>query len=76
MKIEIFGTGCAKCKKTEKFVRQAVEELGIRAEIIKIEDFQEIVDRGVMMTPAVLFDGEAKIVGKVPTIDEVKKFFK
>ena len=73
MKIEILGTGCPKCRKTEEIVRKAVDDLGINAEIIKIEDYNEIVDRGVMMTPAVLFDGEAKIVGRVPTADELKK---
>ena len=73
MKIEILGTGCAKCKATEKVVRKAVEELGIQAEVVKIEDLQAIVDRGVMMTPAVVIDGEVKIVGHTPTVDEIKK---
>ncbi len=76
MKIEIFGSGCSKCKKTEKNVRKAIEELGVQAEIIKVEDLQEIVNRGIMMTPAVLVDGEAKIVGRVPTADELKEIFK
>jgi small redox-active disulfide protein 2 len=73
MKIEIFGTGCPKCKTTEKNVRKAVEELGIQAEILKVEDLHQIIDRGVMMTPAVFIDGEAKIVGRVPSPDELKK---
>lgn len=75
MKIEIFGSGCSKCKKTEKNVRKTMEELGIQAEIVKVEDLQEIVNRGVMMTPAVFVDGEAKIVGRVPTADELKELF-
>jgi small redox-active disulfide protein 2 len=73
MKIEILGSGCAKCKSVEKLVRNIVEELGIKAEIVKVEDLQEIVNRGIMMTPAVFIDGEAKIVGCVPTADELKK---
>jgi len=73
MKIEILGAGCAKCKTTEKNVRKAVDELGIKAEIVKIDDLQEIVNRGVMMTPAVFVDGEAKIVGRVPSPNELKK---
>ena len=73
MKIEILGSGCAKCKATEKIVKQAVEELGIKADIVKVEDLQDIVDRGVMMTPAVVIDGEIKIVGHTPSVDEVKK---
>jgi small redox-active disulfide protein 2 len=73
MKIEILGTGCPKCKITEKNVRMAVEDLGIQAEIVKIEDIQQIIDRGIMMTPAVFVDGEKKIVGRVPSPDEIKK---
>jgi len=73
MKIEILGSGCAKCKSVEKLVRNIVEELGTQADIIKIEDLQEIVNRGIMMTPAVFIDGEEKIVGRVPTADELKK---
>jgi small redox-active disulfide protein 2 len=73
MKIEILGTGCPKCKATEKIVRKVVEELGKNVEIEKVEDLQEIVNRGVMMTPAVVVDGEVKIVGHVPSADEIKK---
>jgi small redox-active disulfide protein 2 len=73
MKIEVLGTGCPKCKATEKNVRKAVEELGIKADIVKVEDLQQIIDRGVMMTPAVFVDGEVKIVGHVPSKDEIKK---
>jgi small redox-active disulfide protein 2 len=73
MKIEILGTGCPKCRTTEKNVRKAVEELGLQAEIVKVEDLQQIIDRGVMLTPAVFIDGEAKIVGRVPSPDEIKK---
>jgi small redox-active disulfide protein 2 len=76
MKIEILGTGCPKCKATEKIVRKVVEELGIKVDIIKVEDLQEIVNRGVMMTPAVVVDGEVKIVGHVPSTDEIKKLLK
>jgi len=74
MKIEIFGTGCAKCNNTEKIIRKTVEELGISAEILKVEDLQEIINRGVMMTPAVFVDGEAKVVGRIPSPDEIKKW--
>jgi small redox-active disulfide protein 2 len=76
MKIEILGTGCPKCKATEKIVKKAVEELGIEAEIVKVEDLQEIIDRGVMMTPAVVVDDEVKIVGHTPSVEEVKKIIK
>ena len=76
MKIEILGTGCPKCKATEKIVRKVVEELGKKVDIVKVEDLQEIVDRGVMMTPAVVVDGEVKIIGRVPSPDEIKKLLK
>ena len=76
MKIEILGSVCAKCKSTEKLVRNIVKELGIQADIIKVEDIQEIVNRGIMMTPAIFIDGEAKIVGRIPTADELKKLLR
>jgi small redox-active disulfide protein 2 len=76
MKIEVLGTGCAKCKTTEKVVKKAVEELGIQAEVVKVEDLQDIIDRGVMMTPAVIIDGEVKIAGHTPTVEEIKKLIK
>ena len=73
MKIEIYGSGCAKCKKTEEIVRQVVNELNIEAEISKIEDLQKIIDKGIMMTPAVAIDGDIKILGRVPSAQDVKK---
>lgn len=76
MKIEVLGTGCAKCRATEKNVRKAVEDLGIQAEVVKVEDLQDIINRGVMMTPAVVVDGEVKISGHQPTVEEIKKIIK
>ena len=76
MKIEVLGTGCAKCRATEKNVKKAVEELGIQAEVVKVEDLQDIINRGVMMTPAVVVDGEVKISGHQPTVEEIKKILK
>jgi small redox-active disulfide protein 2 len=76
MKIEILGTGCPKCKKTERIVRKIVEKNGVDAQIVKVEDLNEIIDRGVMMTPAVVVDGEVKIVGHVPSEDEIKNMLK
>jgi len=76
MKIEILGSGCAKCKSVEKLVRNIVEELGIQAEVVKVEDLQDIINRGIMMTPAVFIDGEAIIVGRLPSSDELRKLLK
>ncbi len=74
MKIEILGTGCPKCKATVANTEKAVAELGIHAEIVKVEDLSEIAARGVMMTPALAIDGAIKAVGKIPTVDEIKKW--
>jgi len=71
MKIEIFGAGCAKCKATHKAAKRAVEELGIDAEIVKVEDMGEILDRGILMTPAIAIDGEIKAAGRIPKKDEI-----
>ena len=74
MRIEILGSGCSKCKAAEEKVRKIVEELGAKVDIVKVEDLQEIINRGVMMTPAVFVDGEAKVVGRIPSSDEIKKW--
>ncbi|MCX7679370.1 MAG: thioredoxin family protein [Spirochaetes bacterium] len=76
MKIEILGTGCAKCQKLEEIVRKASEELGLNAEIVKVKDVKEITNYGVMITPALAINGEVKLAGKVPSLDEVKKLLK
>lgn len=74
MKIEILGTGCAKCNKTKGVVEKAVSQSGVEAEIVKVEDFDKIIAYGVMITPAVVVDGEVKIAGKVPGVDDVVKW--
>ncbi|MGQ9610469.1 MAG: thioredoxin family protein [bacterium] len=76
MKIEILGTGCPKCKQTLANVEKAVKGLGIEAEIVKVEKIQDIMNRGVMMTPALAINGEVKIAGKIPTPDQITKWIK
>ena len=76
MKIEILGSGCAKCKKLEKNAQQAVREMGINAEVKKVEDILEIANRGVLMTPAIVVDGVVKSSGKVLSPDEIKILLK
>lgn len=73
MKIQILGTGCPKCKKTYENAVQAVNELGTCADIEKVEDLKAIMDFGVMMTPALAIDGEVKMSGKIPSVEEIKK---
>jgi small redox-active disulfide protein 2 len=73
MKIGVLGPGCPKCKKVFDNALRAVFELNLSAEVVKIENIQEIVNAGVMVTPALSVDGEIKSVGKVLTSDEIKK---
>ena len=74
MKIQILGTGCPKCKKVAEVAEKAVKELGVEAEVVKITDINEIMNFGVMMTPALAIDGDVKVSGKMPRLDEVKKW--
>ncbi len=74
MKIEILGTGCSKCNKTKEVVEKALKNSGVEAEIVKVEDVETILNYGVMITPAVVIDGDVKLVGKVPDEKEVKKW--
>lgn len=76
MLIKILGSGCSNCKKLEQNAREAVNELGISAEIEKVQDFKDIAKYGVMRTPALVLDEEVKIVGKVATVDEIKALLK
>ncbi|MBU0478040.1 TM0996/MTH895 family glutaredoxin-like protein [bacterium] len=76
MKIEILGTGCPKCKKLAELAGQAVKESGIEAEITKVTEIKEIMNRGVMLTPALVIDEEVKSAGKVPGLEEIKNWLK
>ncbi len=73
MKIQILGTGCAKCIKLTENAEKAAKELGVDFEIEKITDINKIMDLGVMMTPGLAIDGEVKSVGKVLSPEEIKK---
>lgn len=76
MKIEILGTGCPKCKKTKELTKDVVNELGVSAEIIEVTDLNKIIDYGVMITPALVIDGNVKIAGKIPEKEEITKWIK
>lgn len=71
-KVQVLGTGCPKCKKLFEAAQQAVKEAAIDAEVSKVEDINEILKFGVMMTPALVIDGEVKVTGKVPRPEEIK----
>ncbi|MFB6267560.1 MAG: thioredoxin family protein [Halodesulfurarchaeum sp.] len=70
--IEILGPGCPKCEKTEARVREVLAELDLDAEVEKITDQDEILARDVMMTPAVVVDGEVRVTGKVPRVSQLE----
>ena len=76
MKIQILGVGCPKCKKTAANAEKAVRELEIDAEVVKVAKIDEIMQYGVMMTPALAVDGEIKCAGKIPTVEEIKNWIK
>jgi len=72
-KIQVLGTSCPKCKKLAENAETAAEALGIEYEIEKIKDINEIMKFGVMITPALAVDGQVKIVGKVPSPEDIEK---
>jgi small redox-active disulfide protein 2 len=72
MKIEVLGTGCAKCKNLYENVKKALEESGGNAELVKVEDLPSIMKYGVMSTPALVIDGLVRISGKVASVAEIK----
>ncbi len=71
-KLEVLGTGCPKCQKLAELTEEAAKEAGIEYELGKVTDINKIMEYGVMMTPALAVDGEVKVSGKVPTVDELK----
>jgi len=74
MLIQILGTGCPKCQKLEENARRAAGELGLDFEVVKVKDLQQIMAFGVMVTPALVVDGVVKVAGKVPNVEDIKKF--
>ncbi len=74
MEIKVLGTGCAKCGKVYENVKKAIEELGVDAEVEKVEDIGQIISSGVMMTPAVVINGKVKASGRIPSTGEIKKW--
>ena len=72
-KLTILGTGCSKCTKLEANTREAASQLGIEVEVNKVSEIQEIMKYGVMMTPALVIDGEVKSIGKVLSVENIKE---
>lgn len=73
MKIQIFGPGCPKCKQLAANAEAAAKELGLTYEMEKVIDIDEITKAGVALTPALAVDGQIKVEGKVPSVEELKK---
>jgi small redox-active disulfide protein 2 len=73
MDIKVLGTGCPKCKKLEQATIEAVAAAGVDATVSKVEDIMQIMQFGVMTTPALVVDGKVLVKGRVPGIDEIKK---
>jgi small redox-active disulfide protein 2 len=71
-KIQILGTGCPKCKKLTEVAEEAADSIGLDYELEKVSDIREIMKFGVMTTPALAVDGEVKVSGKVPSVEEIK----
>lgn len=73
MKIEILGTGCTKCNMLEAAAKSAADRLGISYELQHVKDINEIMTRGVMLTPALAIDGQVRMSGRVPAAAEIEK---
>jgi small redox-active disulfide protein 2 len=74
MKIQVAGPGCPRCQETEKNVREACSQLNLAADISHVFDMKEISKLGVLFTPAVIVDGKIVVSGKLPTVEELKKY--
>ena len=73
MEIKVLGSGCAKCKTTYEMIEKIVKENQLDATLSKVEDIDELLNYGIMTTPAIVVDGEVKLKGHVPTESEIKK---
>ena len=73
MKIQILGSGCAKCEKLAKIADAAAKELCLDYELEKVTDINDIISFGVMLTPAMVLDGEVELVGIIPSMEKMKK---
>jgi small redox-active disulfide protein 2 len=74
--IQVLGPGCPKCKKMAENAEAAAQALGVEYHLEKITDLTSIMNFGVMMTPALVVDGQVKVVGKVPDVEAIKAMLK
>ena len=73
-KIQILGTGCKKCSDLADKVKAVADSMGVEYKLEKVTDIAKIIGYGVMTTPALVVDGEVKVMGKIPSADEIKEF--
>ena len=73
LKLQVLGSGCPKCEQLSRNVAEAAKELGVEYELEKVKDLKAMMAMGVMMTPALVIDGEVKVVGKVPGVSDIRK---
>lgn len=74
--IKVFGSGCSTCKKLLDYVNQAVEELGLPAEVEYITDYTKMMEAGIMHTPALAINNEIMVSGRLPKVEEIKELLK
>lgn len=72
MEIKVLGSCCGKCDQLEQLARQAVAELGIDASIEKVSELVDIMAFGIMSTPGLVVNGEVRLAGRVPKLEELK----
>ena len=71
--LKVLGPGCSRCEQLAQLTKAAADELGLEYELEKITDFDRFIDYGLMMTPGLVVDGELKVHGQVPSIEELKE---
>jgi small redox-active disulfide protein 2 len=72
-KLQILGTGCAKCQQLTLHTEKAAQAMGIDYELEKVTEIDQIMNFGVMMTPALVVDGTVKVIGRVPSVEQLKQ---
>jgi len=73
--VKVLGTGCPKCQETKRLIFNALAELQLAADVQEVKDPKEIAKHGVMLTPAVIINNQIVSEGRIPTYEEVKKWF-
>jgi len=74
MEIKILGAGCRKCEDLTELVHEVVKVMKVQAQVVHVSDLEEIMNSGIMMTPALIIDGNTKCVGRSPSIDEIQQW--